>query len=173
MISAIVAVDNQGAIGKRGQLLCKIPADMNRFRRLTMGKTIILGRKTLATFPEGKPLEGRRNIILSRDPYFRCPGAEVYHSVEAVLNRLKQLKDEDEFFVVGGESVYRQFNGHLDRIYLTRILTTFPGLRSELLSGMSSPGSSMYSRNTIIFDPQHKGPYLLGDAAFLLCDTVS
>ena len=127
MISAIVAVDNQGAIGKKGQLLCKIPADMSRFRRLTMGKTIILGRKTLATFPGGKPLEGRRNIILSRDPHFRCPGAEVYHSIGAVLARLKQLKDEDEFFVVGGESIYRQFNGHLDRIYLTRILTTFPG----------------------------------------------
>ena len=106
MISAIVAVDNQGAIGKKGQLLCKIPADMRRFRQLTMGKTIILGRKTLATFPDGKPLEGRRSIILSRDPHFRCPGAEVYHSIGAVLARLKQLKDEDEFFVVGGESVY-------------------------------------------------------------------
>ena len=126
MISAIVAMDNQGAIGKNGQLLCRIPMDMQRFRRLTLGETIILGRKTLDTFPNRKPLEGRRNLILSRDPEFQCPGAEVYHSVDAVLDRLSELEDK-EFFVVGGASVYRQFNGHLDRVYVTRILHTFDG----------------------------------------------
>lgn len=126
MISAIVAMDNQGAIGKNGQLLCRIPMDMQRFRRLTLGGTIILGRKTLDTFPGRKPLEGRRNLILSRDPLFQCPGAEVYHSMEAALDRLSELEDE-EFFVVGGASVYRQFNGHLDRVYVTRILHTFDG----------------------------------------------
>lgn len=129
MISAIVAVDNQGAIGKGGHLLCRIQEDMKRFRRLTEGGTIILGRKTLETFPDGKPLPNRRNLILSRNPEFCCPGAEIYHSIDDVMDRLNLLeKAEDEFFVVGGASVYRQFSGHLDRIYLTRILTSFNGV---------------------------------------------
>ena len=78
-MNAIVAVDQNWAIGKGGDQLCYISADLKRFKELTTGHPVILGRKTLATFPGGRPLKGRRNLVLSRDRKLQIEGAEVYH----------------------------------------------------------------------------------------------
>ena len=83
-MNLIAAVDLNWAIGRDGDQLCYIPADLKRFQALTTGHPVILGRKTLATFPGGRPLKNRRNLILSRDPSFAPEGAEVFRSLEAL-----------------------------------------------------------------------------------------
>ena len=95
-MNMIVAVDENWGIGKDGEQLIYISADLKRFKALTMGHSLILGRKTLATFPGGKPLKGRRNLILSRNPDFAPEGAEVYHSMEELLEHV-----EEDAFVIG------------------------------------------------------------------------
>lgn len=120
-MNAIVAVDQNWAIGKDGDQLCYISADLKRFKELTTGHPVILGRKTLATFPGGRPLKGRRNLILSRDPAFQAEGAEVYHDIAALLAQAPA-----DSFVIGGESVYRALLDRCDRVYVTKISRSFP-----------------------------------------------
>ena len=100
-MNLIAAVDLNWAIGRDGDQLCYIPADLKRFQALTTGHPVILGRKTLATFPGGRPLKNRRNLILSRDSAFAPEGAEVFRSLEA----LRAAAPADSV-VIGGESVY-------------------------------------------------------------------
>ena len=83
---AIVAADRNWGIGRDGDQLCYIPADLKRFQALTTGHAVVLGRRTLSTFPGGRPLKGRRNLILSRDPAFRPEGAEVFRDLESLLD---------------------------------------------------------------------------------------
>lgn len=120
-MNAIVAVDQNWAIGKGGDQLCYISADLKRFKELTMGHPVILGRKTLATFPGGRPLKGRRNLILSRDPEFSAEGAEMYRDVKSLLAQAPA-----DSYIIGGESVYRALLPHCDRVYVTKIMSTFP-----------------------------------------------
>lgn len=120
-MNVIVAVDQNWAIGKDGDQLVYLKEDLKRFRALTSGHTVILGRKTLATFPGGRPLKNRRNLILSRNPQFQAEGAEVFSSVEELV----QQADKDAF-VIGGASVYEQLLPYCDRAYITKIHTTFP-----------------------------------------------
>ena len=119
-MQAIVAVDENWGIGKDGGLLCPIRADLKRFKELTMGHPVILGRKTLATFPGARPLPGRENLILSRDPAFRVEGAEVYRDVESLL-----AAAPGDSFVIGGESVYRALLDKCELVYVTKIMSTF------------------------------------------------
>ncbi len=119
-MKAIVAVDQHWAIGREGKLLCPISADLKRFKTLTMGHPVILGRKTLATFPGGRPLPGRRNLILSRDPEFHVEGGEVFHSLEELLTQAPE-----DSAVIGGESVYRRLLEYCDAVCLTKIMSTF------------------------------------------------
>ena len=105
-MNAIVAVDNHWAIGNKGSLLVRIPMDQKRFREITMGHVVVLGRKTLATFPNGLPLQGRTNIVLSRNPAFKIKGAQVVHTQEELLAVLKNYASE-EIFIIGGGDVYR------------------------------------------------------------------
>lgn len=141
---AVVAVDLQNGIGKDGRMLCHLPGDLKHFRELTMGKTVILGRKTLATFPQGKPLEGRQNIILTRDPDFACVGAVVCHSVDEVLAVCADTP-QDELCVIGGGMAYQQFLPHTHRLELTRIErvfeadTFFPPFEDWVLTDESEP----------------------------------
>ncbi|MBQ8144175.1 MAG: dihydrofolate reductase [Butyricicoccus sp.] len=121
---AVMAVDLQNGIGKDGGLLCHLPGDLKHFRELTMGKTVILGRKTLATFPGGRPLVGRRNIILTRDPDFACEGAAVCHSVDEVRAVCADVP-ADEVCVIGGGTVYDQFLPYTHKLELTRIERRF------------------------------------------------
>lgn len=120
-MNAIVAVDQNWAIGKGGDQLCYISADLKRFKELTTGHPVILGRKTLSTFPGGRPLKGRRNLVLSRDRKLQIEGAEVYHDMESLL-----AQAPEDSFVIGGESVYRTLLPHCDTVYVTKISHSFP-----------------------------------------------
>ncbi len=115
-MNAIVAVDRNWAIGKDGDQLAYIPADLKRFKALTLGHPVILGRRTLATFPGGRPLKGRRNLVLSRQPGFAPEGAEVFPDLEALLRQAPE-----DTFVVGGASVYAQLLPWCDTVYVTEI----------------------------------------------------
>lgn len=118
---AVVAVDENWAIGCQGQLLFHISADLKRFKELTLGHPVILGRKTLSTFPGGRPLPGRRNLILSRDPSFTVEGAEVFSGVSALLNA-----KNDDAIVIGGSEIYKEFLKFCDTVYVTKVLTVRP-----------------------------------------------
>ena len=120
-MNLIVAVDQNWAIGKGGDQLIYIPEDLKRFKALTMGHPVILGRKTLSTFPGGRPLKGRRNLILSRSPEFAPEGAEVYPDLEALL-----AAAPEDAFVIGGASVYRDLLDRCDTAYVTKIDAAFP-----------------------------------------------
>lgn len=120
-MNLIVAVDQNWAIGKDGDQLVYLKEDLKRFRTLTSGHTVILGRKTLATFPGGRPLKNRRNLILSRNPQFQAEGAEVFSSVEELVQRA-----DGDAFVIGGASVYEQLLPYCDTAYITKIHAGFP-----------------------------------------------
>ena len=114
-MTAIVCVSRSWGIGRDGALLFRISADHKRFRTLTVGKTVILGHKTLDTFPGGKPLKDRRNIVLShRD--LDVPGAEIAHSFDAAA-----ALGGDDAIVIGGASVYMALLSRCDRVYVTKV----------------------------------------------------
>lgn len=135
-MNIIVAADEKWAIGNKNKLLVTIPNDQRHFREETTGKVVVLGRKTLQTFPQGMPLKNRTNIILSRDKNFTVKDAVVVHSVEALLEELKQYPSED-VYVVGGESIYRQLLPYCDTAHVTKIDheyeadTYFPNLDAD------------------------------------------
>lgn len=116
----IVAVDRNWAIGNKDDLLVSIPEDHKFFRQVTMGKAVILGRKTLAGFPNGLPLAGRTNIILSRNPNFTAKGGIIVHSQEELFEELKKYND-DELFVIGGGTVYEMLLPYCKVAHVTKI----------------------------------------------------
>lgn len=120
-MNLIVAVDQNWAIGYQNELLIRISADLKRFQALTMGHPVLLGRKTLQTFPGGRPLPGRRNFILSTGPDYHVEGAEVLHSVEEALDTCPE-----DTFVIGGAQVYRAMLPYCDTAYVTRIHAAYP-----------------------------------------------
>lgn len=117
----IAAVDRNWAIGRGGDQLVYLKEDLKRFRALTLGKCVIMGRKTLAALPGGRPLPGRKNIVLSRAPGFAAEGAAVCRSVDEVL----ALAPPDAF-VIGGASVYEALLPWCDTAYITKIDGAFP-----------------------------------------------
>lgn len=119
-MNIIAAVDSRWAIGRKGQLLVSIPNDLRHFREETMGKVVVYGRRTLQTFPQGMPLGGRTNIILSRNPQFRVKDGRVAHSLEELREELKAYQSDD-VYVIGGESIYRQLLPYCNRAHITRI----------------------------------------------------
>ncbi|MBI2712443.1 MAG: dihydrofolate reductase [Bdellovibrio sp.] len=116
-ISAIVATARNGAIGIRGNLPWNLPEDLKRFKALTWGNPIIMGRKTYESI--GRVLPGRMNIIITRQDEYSVPGAEIVKSFEEALARCP--KDAKEVFVIGGSEVYALAMPRVDRIYLTWI----------------------------------------------------
>ena len=124
-MNIIVAVDENWAIGYRGDLLVRIPADHKMFRNETIGKVVVLGRKTMDTFPGGLPLAGRTNIVLTRNPEYQVKDAIVVHSVEELLAELKNY-DTKDVYVIGGDSVYSQLLPYCDTAHVTKIDISFP-----------------------------------------------
>ena len=114
----IVAVSENWGIGKDNDLLFSIPKDMKFFRETTMGKIVVLGRKNLETFPGYKPLPKRINIIVTRNPDYKCEGAVVVNSIEAVL---ELGYPDEEIFVIGGEEIYRQMLKYCDECFVTKV----------------------------------------------------
>ena len=119
-MNLIVAVDKNWAIGKENKILVSIPADMKMFRQETTGKVVVLGRKTLETFPNGLPLKNRVNIIISRNKDYQVKGATVVHSVEEALEEIKKYP-EDQVYCIGGDSIYKQFLPYCDVAHVTKI----------------------------------------------------
>ena len=120
----IVAVDREWGIGYRGELLATVKEDLAHFRELTVGQTIVYGSSTLRTFPNGRPLKNRINLILSTNPNFKPEGAVVLHSVEELIAYEKAHPEED-IVVVGGASVYKQLIPYCETAYVTRFDASF------------------------------------------------
>ena len=121
-ISLVVATDLDGVIGQDNRLPWRLPADLRHFRRLTLGKPVILGRRTFESI--GKALAGRTNIVLSRAADFTAPGCLVARSAEEAL---RLAASSDEVMVIGGASIYREFLPRADRIFWTLVEDRFPG----------------------------------------------
>lgn len=119
-MNMIVAVDSNWAIGHKGKLLVSIPEDMQFFRRETTGKVVVMGRKTLESFPNGLPLKNRVNVVITKDKEYNVKDTIICHSIEEALEVLKQYNDED-IYVIGGESVYRQFLPYCSVAHVTKI----------------------------------------------------
>lgn len=119
-MNLIVAVDKNWAIGNKNQLLVRIPADQKFFRETTTGKIVVMGRKTLESFPNGLPLKNRTNIVLTSDRSYAVSGAVVVHSMDELHEELKKYPSED-IFVIGGETVYRQLLDECDTAHITKI----------------------------------------------------
>lgn len=122
-LSIIAAVARGNAIGRNGGLLCHLPADLRRFKNLTTGHPVIMGRRTFESLPGGA-LPNRRNIVISRNPAFTAEGAEVTRSIE---DALWLVKEEEEAFVIGGEQIYRALLPMASRLYITHVHASFPG----------------------------------------------
>lgn len=123
-MNLIVAVDENWAIGSKNDLLVRIPADHKFFREETTGKVVVLGRKTLETFPQKQPLKNRTNIILSSNREYQVKDAMVVHSLEELLEELKKYPSED-IYIIGGESIYRQMLPYCDTAHVTKIDHTY------------------------------------------------
>ena len=140
-MNAIVAVDRNWAIGRDNGLLFSLPGDMKHFRELTTGGTLIMGRKTLDSFPSGRPLPRRRNIVITRDPDFCREGCEAVHSPEEAI---ALAGDGSDVWLIGGGSIYRALLDRCRRAVVTRVdaaapeadaffpdLDTLPGWKAE------------------------------------------
>ena len=122
IISLIAVLGKNNEIGKGNELLCYLPSDLKRFKGITMGHTVIMGRKTFESLPNGS-LPNRRNIVISRNPELKIKGAEIYSSLDFAL--LKSI-NEIEVFIIGGAQIYEQALPFADKLYLTRIHASFP-----------------------------------------------
>lgn len=115
----IVAVDANWGIGCKNELLVRIPSDQRFFRETTTGNVVVMGRKTLESFPGGKPLKDRVNIVLTKENRESMNGEIIVHSVEEALEEIK--KYSEEIYIIGGETVYRLFLPYCDEAYITKI----------------------------------------------------
>lgn len=135
-MKCIVAVDQNWAIGNNNKLLVSIPADMKFFRETTAGGVVILGRKTLETFPGGKPLKNRINIVITKNKDYNVEGATVVHSIDEAL-KVAEAYNSDDVYVIGGDSIYRQMLPYCDTAIVTKIEfayaadTYFPNLDQD------------------------------------------
>lgn len=119
-MNLIVAVDSNWGIGKDNKLLVNIPADMKFFRTTTSGKVVIMGRKTLESFPNGLPLKNRINIVITGNKDYKVKGAVVVHSIEEALREAGKYPSED-VYVIGGDSIYRQMLPYCTKAHVTKI----------------------------------------------------
>ena len=127
-MKAIVVIDEKWNIGKEGSLLAHLPKDLLRFKKLTEGEFIIMGRKTLESFPGGRPLPNRTNIILTRDKSYTVPGALIVNSFEELFDLkeiLSQIAPEKDFIVCGGGEIYKSLLDRISEVAITKIHTDF------------------------------------------------
>lgn len=123
-MKTIVAVDNNWGIGKDGCLLCNIPGDLKYFKDKTLGKVVVMGRTTYESLPGKKPLKGRVNIVLSRNPDFQPEGCIKCKSMGELFKVLEDY-NMDDVFIIGGEDIYRQFSPYCSGHLVTRINADF------------------------------------------------
>lgn len=121
-LSIIAAMDENRLIGKDNALPWHLPADLAFFKQTTMGKPILMGRKTFESI--GRPLPGRRNIIISRDPHYQVEGCDICDSIDSAM---AIVMDQDEAMLIGGSSLYAQTIERAERLYITEIHAQFEG----------------------------------------------
>ena len=119
-MNMIAAVDSNWAIGNKNKLLISIPADMKMFREETTGKVVVMGRKTLESFPGQRPLPKRTNIVLTKNKNYKVNDAIVVYSLEELMEELKKYNSED-VYIIGGETIYRQMLPYADVCHITKI----------------------------------------------------
>ncbi|AGC69085.1 dihydrofolate reductase FolA [Thermoclostridium stercorarium subsp. stercorarium DSM 8532] len=119
----IASADKNWGIGYKNKLLVKIPEDMKHVSAKTTGKVIVMGRKTLESFPGGRPLPNRTNVVLTTNVGYKVEGAVVVHSIQELMDELKDY--DGEIYVFGGESIYRQLMPYCTKAYITRINKEF------------------------------------------------
>lgn len=151
-LSLIAAVDQNMGIGKNNQLLCHLPNDLKRFKKITMGKPIVMGRRTFQSI--GKPLPGRRNIVISTTQP-AIEGTEVYQDIDEAL---ASCDKDDEIMIIGGATLYQQLIDKADTLYLTHIHETFdadtffPEFNAEQWQVISSESVSKDEKNPYSFE---------------------
>ena len=121
MIISILNCDKKYGIGKKNGLLFSLPKDMKFFRETTLNHVVCMGENTLLSFPGGKPLKNRTNIVLSQDPTHNYDGVINVHSFDEFLKKMKEYAVRDTVFVIGGASIYRQTLRYVDEVYLTKV----------------------------------------------------
>ena len=121
MIISILCVDNKWGIGKKNGLLFSLPKDMKFFRETTLNHVVAMGENTLLSFPNSKPLKNRINIVLSQDITHNYQGAENVHSLEHFLKTIKGYSFQDDVYIIGGASIYKQTLPFVDKILLTKV----------------------------------------------------
>ena len=153
-VHAIVAVASDWAIGRQGDLLCHLPADMKHFKEVTMGHSIIMGRKTFESFPR-RPLPGRQNIVITRNADWQYPGVTVVHSLDEAI----ASAETDIVFIIGGAQVYEQALPRVDVLHLTLIHARwasadafFPALNMDQWQEVSREHHESDHRNAYEFD---------------------
>lgn len=123
-MKAILSADKNWGIGCNNKLLVSIPSDMKFFRQTTTGKVVVMGRKTLESFPNGLPLKNRTNIVLTGNREYQAKGAVIVHTEEELMKELEKY-NTDDVYVIGGESVYRMMLPYCDTVYVTKIDRAF------------------------------------------------
>ncbi len=119
-MNIIVAADRNWGIGNQNSLLVQIPRDQKFFREMTTGKVVVMGRKTLEALPQKQPLQNRTNIVLTKDKNYKVKGAIMVHSIDELLEELKNYNDDD-IYIIGGETVYRQMLPYCNVAHVTKI----------------------------------------------------
>ena len=119
-MNLIAAVDNNWAIGKNNQLLVRIPMDQKFFREMTTGKVVVMGRKTLESFPNSRPLKNRTNIVLTHNPSYEVEGTVVVHSLDELHKELEKYNSED-IYIIGGQKIYEQLVDECDVAHITKV----------------------------------------------------
>ena len=121
MIISILNCDKEYGIGKKNGLLFTLKEDMAFFRKTTLNHVVVMGENTLLSFPGSKPLKNRTNIVLSQDPTHNYEGVINVHTFEEMLQLLKKYSENEEVFIIGGASMYRQTLPYVDLVYLTKV----------------------------------------------------
>lgn len=154
-ISIIVAIAQNNAIGNENKLLYWLPNDLKRFKALTTGHTIIMGRRTFESLPKGA-LPNRRNIVLSRQEGMKFEGAECFRSLDEAL---RQCQQEEEIYIIGGASVYHQALPLANRLYITRIEDT-PSSADAYFPEIDSKEWKETEKDAHPIDEKHLFPYI-------------
>ena len=122
MIITILCVDKKWGIGRKNGLLFSLSKDMKFFRETTFGHVVALGENTLLSFPNAKPLKNRAHIVLSQDPTHNYEGVINVHTFDEFLHEIKKASEQDDVYIIGGASIYRQTLPYVDKVLLTKVL---------------------------------------------------
>jgi len=159
-VFCVVCTDLNYAIGRGNELLYHISDDLKRFRALTTGKVVVMGRATLESMPGGKPLPKRDNIVLSRNTEYKVDGAVVVNSAEQLIEYLGKNYDSENVALIGGDNVYKQFLEYCDTVYLTMVERETPGADKFFPNLSELPEWKVVEESEEMYDGEIKYRYI-------------